>query len=127
MDRRVFQAIVVAFVAITLFLGGCGDSDETKGERLLGQAETLMQQDNELQAEQVLIDLIAKYPETQSRVAASNHLLQKSGPPICVCYRPPLVQSPFPRRRTVVFSPFRLTLASSQDQASLSRSVWLLG
>ena len=74
LDRRVFQAIVVAFVAITLFLGGCGDSDETKGERLLGQAETLMQQDNELQAEQVLIDLIAKYPETQSRVAASNHL-----------------------------------------------------
>jgi len=55
-------------------LSGCGDSDEMKSQKLLGQAETLMQQGNESQAEQVLADLIAKYPGTQSGAAAGKHI-----------------------------------------------------
>ena len=74
MLKRVFQPILVALVACTLMLSGCGDSDETKSKLLLGQAETLMQQNNQLQAEQVLIDLVAKYPGTQSGAVASKHL-----------------------------------------------------
>lgn len=76
MKNRFSQVIVVIVAVIALSLAGCGDSDETKGERLLGQAEALMQQKNELQAEQVLNDLIAKYPETQSGDVASKRLLQ---------------------------------------------------
>ena len=74
MLKRVFQPILVALVACTLMLSGCGDSDETKSKNLLGQAETLIEKGNESQAEQVLIDLVAKYPGTQSGAVASKHL-----------------------------------------------------
>ena len=55
-------------------LSGCGDSDETKSKLLLSQVETLMQQDNELQAEKILVDLVARYPGTQSGTIAVKHL-----------------------------------------------------
>lgn len=74
MKKRIFQSLFVVSVLFALLLSGCGDSDETKSKQLLGQAETLMQQGNEVQAEQVLADLIAKYPGTQSGTAASKHL-----------------------------------------------------
>ena len=74
MKKSFIQIILVLLAAIALSLAGCGDSDETKSERLLGQAETLMQQNNELQAEQVLNDLIAQYPETNSSEVAIKHL-----------------------------------------------------
>ena len=74
MKKSFSEIIMVMLAAIALSLAGCGDSDETKGERLLGQAEVLMQQNNELQAEQVLNDLIAKYPETKSAEVANKHL-----------------------------------------------------
>ena len=74
MKKQVFRSIIVAFAAITLLLGACGDSDETKGQKMLTQAETLMQQDNQSQAEQIFNDLVAKYPKTQSGQAASKHL-----------------------------------------------------
>ena len=69
-----FQSISVVFVMFVLLLGGCGDSDETKSKNLLSQAETLIQQGDELQAEQLLADLVARYPETQSGATASKHL-----------------------------------------------------
>jgi len=73
-QKRVFQSISVVLVMFALLLSGCSDFDEMKSKRLLGQAETLMQQGNELQAEQVLADLLARYPGTQSGAVASKHL-----------------------------------------------------
>ena len=74
MKKRVFQSLMVLFAALTLMLNACGDSDETKAKHLLSQAEGLMQQDSQLQAEKILNDLIAKYPKTQSGGAASKYL-----------------------------------------------------
>lgn len=76
MSKQVFQSILVAFVAFTLMLSGCSDFDEMKSDRLLLQAETLMEQGNELQAEEVLADLIARYPGTQSGEKAGKQLFQ---------------------------------------------------
>ena len=74
MRKGLFQSISVVLVMFVLLLGGCGDSDETKSKNLLNQAETLLQQGDELQAEQLLADLVARYPETQSGATASKHL-----------------------------------------------------
>ncbi len=74
MRKRVFQSISVVLVVFALLLSGCSDFDEMKSKRLLSQAETLMQQGNEMQAEQVLVDLVARYPRTQSAAVASKHL-----------------------------------------------------
>ncbi len=76
MRKRFFQSVWVIFVACTLLLSGCGDSDETKSQRLLMQAETLMQQGSEEKAEQVLADIVARYPATQSGATANKRLLQ---------------------------------------------------
>jgi hypothetical protein len=65
---------MVLFAVVTLLLGGCGDSDETKAKHLLTQAETLMQQNNQLQSEQILNDLVATYPKTPPGQTARMHL-----------------------------------------------------
>ena len=74
MKKRFFQSVWVVMVACTLLLSGCSDFDEMKSKRLLTQAEDLMQQGNELQAEQAFADLLAQYPGTQSGAVASKYL-----------------------------------------------------
>ena len=74
MRKRVFQFMSVVCVVFALLLSGCSDFDEMKSKRLLINAETLIKQGNELQAEQVLADLITRYPGTQSGAIAGKHL-----------------------------------------------------
>lgn len=74
MKKGMSQAVAIVFVSFVLLLSGCSDFDEMKSQRLLIQAETLIQQGNELQAEQVLTDLVARYPATQSSRDANKHL-----------------------------------------------------
>ena len=74
MRKRVFQSMSVVCVVFALLLSGCSDFDEMKSQRLLINAETLIKQSDELQAEQVLTDLIARYPGTQSGIIAGKHL-----------------------------------------------------
>lgn len=76
MGKRLFQLFCLVSVACALLLSGCSDFDEMKSQRMLIQAEALMQQGNESQAEQVLADLVARYPRTQPGVAASLRLSQ---------------------------------------------------
>jgi hypothetical protein len=66
--------MLLALTVFALFVGGCSDFDEMKSQRSLAQAETLMKQGNELEAEQALIGLIAKYPRTQSAEKAGKLL-----------------------------------------------------
>ena len=75
MKKSFFQFLFAIF-AVSLLLGGCSDFDEMKSQRLLIQAEVLLQQGSELQAEQALAALVARYPETQSGLVASKRLLQ---------------------------------------------------
>jgi len=72
--RHVYLSIVVLLVVFALALGGCGDSDEANSKKLLSQAEGLIQQGKELQAEQLLTDLVARYPGTQSGATAGKQL-----------------------------------------------------
>ena len=74
--KKSFFPLLFAIIAVSLLLGGCSDFDEMKSQRLLIQAETLLQQGSELQAEQALAALAARYPETQSGLVASKRLLQ---------------------------------------------------
>lgn len=76
MSNRFFRSVLVVLAACTLLLGGCSDFDEMKGKRLLSQAQSLIQQGDESQAEQVLADLVARYPETQSGMTASRLISQ---------------------------------------------------
>ena len=76
MRERFFQFTLVVFTAFALLLSGCSDFDEMKSSKLLSQAETLMEQGDELQAEQVLADLVAKYPETQAGEKAGKQLFK---------------------------------------------------
>ena len=76
MRKRFFQSIWIVLLACTLLLIGCSDFDEMKSQRSLLQADALMQQGNELLAEQALTELVAKYPETQSGIVASKRLFQ---------------------------------------------------
>lgn len=64
----------VVCVVFALLLSGCSDFDEMRSQRLLINAETLIKQGDELQAEQVLTDLIVRYPGTQSGIIAGKHL-----------------------------------------------------
>lgn len=75
MKKSFFQLLLSIF-AVCLLLIGCSDFDEMKSQRLLIQAEVLIQQGSELKAEQALADLVARYPETQSGIVASKRLLQ---------------------------------------------------
>lgn len=74
MRKWVFQPISVVLVVFVLLLSGCSDFDEMKSKRLLSQAETMMQQGNQLQSEQILADLVARYPGTQSGAVAVKQL-----------------------------------------------------
>jgi len=74
--KRFIQSTWIVLVACTLLLVGCSDFDEMKSQRSLLQADALMQQGDELLAEQALADLVAKYPETQSGIVASKRLFQ---------------------------------------------------
>jgi hypothetical protein len=73
--KKSFFKLLFATLAVCLLLSGCSDFDEMKSQRLLIQAEVLIQQGSELQAEQALADLVAKYPETQSGIVASKRLM----------------------------------------------------
>ena len=74
MAKRFFPLVWAVLVTCTLLLSGCSDFEEMKSKRLLTQAEALLQQGNESQAEQALADLVARYPATQAGATASQHL-----------------------------------------------------
>jgi hypothetical protein len=69
-----FRPILLLAFAATALLGGCSDFDEMKSQRQLIQAERLLEQGDELNAEQALSELIAKYPNTQAGDVAIKHL-----------------------------------------------------
>jgi hypothetical protein len=72
--RITYQTIFLLIVFLALVLGGCGDSDEEKGQRLLHQAETLIEQDDDVMAEAVLTDLLAQYPSSQAAAKGRKQL-----------------------------------------------------
>ncbi len=74
MRKRIFQFVLVALAAGVLLLAGCSDFEEMKSKKMLGQAESLIEKGNEEQAEKILIDLVARYPETPSGEMASKQL-----------------------------------------------------
>ena len=76
MRKRFCQFVRIGFVICALLASGCSDFDEMKSQRAYIQAEALLQQGKELQAEQALADLVARYPETRSGTKAGKRLFQ---------------------------------------------------
>ena len=74
MRRIAYQILFLLIILLALVLGGCGDSDEVKGQRLLSQAETLVEQGDDVTAEAVLTDLLAQYPSSQAAVKGRQQL-----------------------------------------------------
>lgn len=74
MRRITCQTLVVLIVMLTFLLGGCADSDEVKGQGLLSQADTLLEQGREDAAEAVLADLLAQYPSSQAATEGRRKL-----------------------------------------------------
>lgn len=74
MRRITYQTLFLLIVLLALVLGGCGDSDEVKGQRLLSQAETLLEQGDDVTAEAVLADLLAQYPSSQAAAKGRQQL-----------------------------------------------------
>lgn len=74
MSKRIFRYVWVVSAAFVFLLSGCSDFDEMKSNRALIQAELLIKQGDELQAEKALAELVAKYPATQSGEIAGKRL-----------------------------------------------------
>lgn len=74
MKKQVFQALLVLLASSVLLLGGCGDFDEKKSQKLLGQAESLIEEGKKTEAETLFKEVIAKYPETKSAESAEKYL-----------------------------------------------------
>ena len=74
MQRVTYRLISVVLLTLTLVFGGCSDFDETKGQRLLNQAETLLEKGDEVTAEVALSDLVAQYPTTQAGLKGRKQL-----------------------------------------------------
>ena len=80
MGRKFIKVFLFTILSSALLLVGCSDFDEMKGNRLLAQAQGLLEQGQELQAEKALTDLVAKYPATQAGRKAKKslaHLLRQ--------------------------------------------------
>ncbi len=74
MQKTVFSAMCLALVLPLLLLAGCSDFDEMKSRRQLVQAEALLQEGQEAQAEELLVLLLNRYPGTQAADGARRHL-----------------------------------------------------
>jgi hypothetical protein len=74
MQRVTYRLISVVLLALALVFGGCSDFDEMKGQRLLNQAETLLEKGDEVTAEVALSDLVAQYPMTQAGLKGRKQL-----------------------------------------------------
>ena len=74
MQRVTYRLISVVLLALALVFGGCSDFDEMKGQRLLKQAETLLEKGDEVTAEVALSDLVAQYPTTQAGLKGRKQL-----------------------------------------------------
>lgn len=75
MQRITYRFISIVLLAVALVFGGCSDFDEMKGQRLLNQAEALLEKGEENASEAVLADLVAKYPGTQAGIKGRKQLL----------------------------------------------------
>lgn len=65
---------MVCLLLIVALLGGCGDFDEMKSQKLYNQAQALLQQNQDDQAEELLVKLLADYPATKTVAAAKRDL-----------------------------------------------------
>ncbi len=74
MHRVTGQTITLILILLALVLSGCSDFDEMKGQRLLNNAEVLLEQGNEEGAESLLADLVARYPSSQAAVKGQRQL-----------------------------------------------------
>jgi hypothetical protein len=76
MQGITYRLITVALFVSALVLGGCSDFDEMKGQRMLVQAEGLLEKGDEGAAEAALAELVAKYPSTQAALEGQKQLQQ---------------------------------------------------
>lgn len=76
MQKLFVRLMGLTLVLPVLLLSGCSDFDEMKSKRQLSQAEALLQEGGEKQAEEVFNRLLARYPGTQSAETARRHLQQ---------------------------------------------------
>ena len=76
MKRRLFFLLTMGLTVAALLLGGCSDFDEMKSQRMLIQAKTLVDQGDLQQAEQVLTELVTRYPNTHAGDTARQHLVR---------------------------------------------------
>lgn len=63
-------------VAALLLLGGCSDFDEMRSQSMLNQAEVLLNDGAESDAEVLLRAVVEQYPRTKAADGAARHLLQ---------------------------------------------------
>ena len=74
MRRVTFQSIPILLVFLALALLGSNVFDVMEGQKLLGQAETLLEKGEEDAAELVLADLLAQYPASQAATKGLKQL-----------------------------------------------------
>lgn len=72
--KDVFVKLAICLLLTGVSLVGCSDFDEMKSQRLLIQAEALMEAGEEEQAIVSLTELIEKFPATHSGSTAQKHL-----------------------------------------------------
>lgn len=76
MQKLFVRFLCLALILPALLLSGCSDFDEMKSKRQLIQAEALLEEGDENQAEEAFNKLIAVYPATQSAETARRQLQQ---------------------------------------------------
>lgn len=76
MQKLFIRVLCLALILPMLLLSGCSDFDEMKSKRPLKQAEALLEEGRESQAEEAFNQLITAYPATPSAEVARRHLQQ---------------------------------------------------
>lgn len=76
--KKVFQPILLLLliVSVSITMTACSDFDEMKSQRALIQAEALIEQGDEVKAEQALTELISRYPDTLAGETANKLLFR---------------------------------------------------
>lgn len=76
MNRAPLRLLLMALLSLLLLLGGCSDFDEMKSSKLFNQAERLLAAGEEARAEELLTELLGKYPRTRVAQPAERRLQQ---------------------------------------------------
>lgn len=74
MKLKVLRPVFLLVAVMALTMSGCSDFDEMKSKRSLIEAEKLIEQGDEQNAEQALTVLLAQYPNTHAGELAAKYL-----------------------------------------------------